>query len=221
MTNNYYWVSSLFFLCALAVILKHERALREDANNEEIEYRRLLKWVILFCVQDVFWWLCECRIVASSTLFFVASSIFHCATALVNYAWLRYVLCFLRKTINTKYLLLLGKALVAIQFGFVVRNCFAPTIFHIEYGFYIVDGWRDVAFLVQSLMYVIMQLSSFYCLWVERKKNLKRQLMIFGFTLLLPIFLGVLQYALPNDSFYSIGYTFACFGFYIFIIHRF
>lgn len=220
MASNFYWMSALLYGSALVGILLHDRHMKKDPDAGEKAYRRLLSWVIVFCIVDIFWGLCASHAINDDKLFWAASTLFHSATVLTTYVWLWYVVQFFGETLNySRIYLTIGKLLIAAQAYLLISNCISPTIFHIEAGLYVTDYLRPLAFFNQYVVYLMMFCVAGFKAFYQQGETRSRSLAVVCFAII-PVILGGFQLVFPEDPYYSIGYAFGCFIIHMFVVSR-
>lgn len=220
MDNNLYWVSALTYATVLGIVLVNDIRINRHPNTSEKSYRIMTSWVILFCLQDAIWGLCENRTISSERIFFISSCVLHMATVLTTYFWLRYVLFFLEDDEKkNRIFLFLDEIFIFFQLILVIANFFTPTIFSIENGVYVTAALRPFTFINQQIVYVGIGIKALVYLMKCRKDERERYFTVFCFAIA-PIVLGVLQFIFPYAPFYSLGYFLGCFIIHIFIISK-
>lgn len=220
MVNPLYWVSALVYAIVLIIIFVHDSFLKETQNKEEKAFALLLKWVIFFCIQDMFWGVAGGSHVKSDKVFFIASTIFHLSTVSTTFFWLNYILTYLSDRIKFKktYLLLDGVVIV-FQVVLVITNFFTPTIFYIENGAYVTTFFRPIAFFNQYVVYLVISIVTAIHAFSEKSSIKNKYLSVFAFSLA-PVLSGAFQLLYPDGPFYSMGYFLGCFIIHIFVVTR-
>ena len=95
MNNGLYWVSAFVYALVITSMLINDIHENKKPNKVEKSFRSLMRWVILFCLQDAFWGLCDDKIIDSDRIFFLSTTLFHCATVITTYFWLKYIVVYL------------------------------------------------------------------------------------------------------------------------------
>lgn len=220
MDNGLYWVSAFVYALVITSILINDIHENKKPNKAEKAFRSLMQWVIIFCLQDAVWGLCDNRIINNDKIFFLSTTLFHCATVITTFFWLRYIVLYLGDKIKNQSLLLFIDILVVIlQFGMLIINFFKPIIFRIVDGEYVMYSLRPLTFFNQYIVYFTIGLSALVCALREAKTKRKRYFSVFIFSLA-PILSGAFQYLYPQLPFYSMGYFMACFIIHIFVISK-
>lgn len=220
MNNGLYWVSAFVYALVITSMLINDIHENKKPNKVEKSFRSLMRWVILFCLQDAFWGLCDDKIIDSDRIFFLSSTLFHCATVITTYFWLKYIVVYLGDKIKNQYIILFIDVLVIIsQLAMLICNFFKPIIFIIENGTYVPQSLRPLAFLNQYIVYFAIGISALICALRETESKKKRYFSVFIFSLA-PILSGAFQFLFPQMPFYSMGYFMACFIIHIFVISK-
>lgn len=220
MENNMYWLTTMVFAVILHVILSNDIKVKITPSKVEMKFRRLLIWVIFFCLQDTLWGLCSSRTISSDSVFFLASSLFHISTVVTTVFWLDYVLEYLGDRVKKRgFFICLEAAIIGFEFVLVVANFFTPTLFRIVDGQYVVGPLRLLTFINQYMIFLVIGFTTLYFAVKERAKERRRLLCVFVF-IIAPIIMGVLQLAFPEAPFYCIGYFVGCFVVHIFVVAK-
>lgn len=224
MDFNSYWAGPLLYTILLIVILINDFYGKRVRTKVTRAFRLMILWVIFFCLQDIFWGLCDCGIINNPKVFYACSAIFHTSTVITTFFWLYFVLTYLHINRQKRMLYLyIDVVFLVIQFVLVTINFFTPTIFSIENGCYVTAPYRPLAFFNQYIVYLV---SSVFCLLyitgVLHRTNLdyqKSYLPVFAASMA-PVLLGIMQLLYPFASFYSLSYFLACYLIHIFIVAK-
>lgn len=218
MIHPLYWVAALTYAIPLVLILIHDRRMLRRQSREEQAFRRLLLWVIFFCVQDIFWGLTGSLPSIGDLPLFIASTVFHASTVTTTYFWLDYVLTFLGDRIRYRrvYLALDGVVLL-VQYTLLVINFFVPTIFSVRGGIYFTEFLRPLAFANQYMVYLLIGLLTLFKAVATHGETRRKHFTVFCFALA-PILTGVFQLLYPDAPFYSIGYFLGTIIIHLFIV---
>ena len=220
MADNLYWVSALVYAIVLTVFLINDIKLKKKVTGAEKDCRIMFFWVILFCLQDMIWGLCENHIIKGDSLFFISSTIFHFSTVITTFFWLKYILSFLGDKIKyKKFYLVLDGAVVFFEFVMVVVNFYKPMLFSIIDGMYYTEKYRTVTFFNQYIVYLLIGISTFILAIKENTEEKKRYYTVFYYSLA-PIIAGAFQLLYPDAPFYSTGYFLGCIIVHVFIMAR-
>lgn len=221
MVNSLYWVSTLTYAVVLAIILIHDIVQNKAASKTTKGFRRLVMWVVLFCLQDTFWGITAGELVMSKNLLMISSTIFHTSTVLTTFVWLSFILYYLDDRVKYKKIFLgLDVVVVAFQIILLVINIFTPTIFYVaKDGTYATAFFRPLAFANQYMVYLIICMVALFFSFIEKDENRKKYLTVFVFALA-PVLSGVFQFLYPDGPFYSVGYFLGCFLVHIFIVTK-
>lgn len=215
-----YWISAILFAVVLTIILLSDYISNDSPEKTEKRFRVLLHWVIIFCILDCFWGLCDAKIIKSDKAFFVISELYHISTALTTYFWLSYILTYLGTHIKKRTIFLcFNFTIIIIELSLVIINLFKPVIFEINNGIYIASPFRPLNFFTQYSFYIVIGIVTFISALKERNKLRKQYLTVFA-VCLSPIIMGFFQMIYPNGPFYSMGYFLGCFVVHIFVIAR-
>lgn len=219
MISSLYWVLTLTYALVLFSILAHDFKYNKKLGRVETTFRRLLIWVIIFCLQDAVWGVCANLGKENPDLFWWSSTLFHVSTVLTTFFWLNFVLTYLEDGIkHKKQYLLLDGIIIAIQFGLLIINYFTPVAFYIdESGRYCDGSLRVFGFLNQYIVYLLLGICALVSAVAVEGKLRKQYLAVFIFSLA-PIVFGIVQFIYPYGPFDSIGYFLACFMIHIFIV---
>ena len=71
MDNGLYWVSAFVYALVITSILINDIHENKKPNKAEKAFRSLMQWVIIFCLQDAVWGLCDNRIINNDKIFFL------------------------------------------------------------------------------------------------------------------------------------------------------
>lgn len=218
-----YWSAPLVYAILLLAFFINDSVTRRKTAVEQSS-RLMTLWVIFFCMQDVFWGLCDEGIINNDKIFFASSFVFHLSTVVTTYFWLRFVLSYLHiKPRRQRVYLLIDGAVILFQVTLLAINFFKPIVFRIVDGEYVTYAWRPVSFYNQYIVYVIsVIICLLYITGILRRKEQEHQSSYFPVfaASMAPTLLGVLQLMFPHDAFYSLGYFLACFLIHIFIVAK-
>lgn len=218
MDGHLYWVSTITYAIVLGVILFSDIRATKNIGNLKKGYRSMLAWVIFFCLQDTIWGMCEAKLIESSSVFFVSSSVFHVSTVITTFFWLKYVLEYMgEKVKNKKLYLILDGIIILGEFILVLVNCFKTTLFRIVDGAYKTGPLRPLTFINQYIVYLIIGIIALALMLKKETKDSGNYRAVFLFALA-PILLGLCQLLFPDAPFYSLGYFLGCFIIHIFIV---
>ncbi|MCQ2982783.1 MAG: diguanylate cyclase [Treponemataceae bacterium] len=220
MVSNMYWITAFLFAVVLAIIALEAHRVVSRKTVHDRAFLHMLYYGIYFCLQDMFWGLCDSSIVRGDTALFIASSLFHLSIVLTSFFWLNFFLAYLGNRIHHRYLHI-GVTLVfiLIQIVLVSVNCVQPVLFRIEDGQYITESLRPVSFINQYIVFLISAAVTFRCA-VSSPKNERHQYFSVFWVSATPLLTGAFQLAYPEAPFYSFGYFLGCFVIYFFIISR-
>ncbi len=221
---NEYWVTPLVYTILLIILLINDSVTKRVNTAVERSFRLMTLWVILFCLQDVIWGLCDSGVIQNDHFFFASSTVFHLSTVITTFFWLYFILAYLHVSQKRRRIYLwLDVILMLLQFAIIIANFFAPTVFYIEGGQYFTAFLRPVAFFTQYVIYLI---TAIICLLfitgILRRKDHNYQesyLPVFAASMA-PAMLGLLQLLFPHASFYSLSYFLACYMIHIFVIAK-
>lgn len=218
-----YWSAPLVYAILLSVFYAKDWLVRSNTTIERSS-RMMTLWVIFFCLQDMFWGLCDSGIIENDSIFFASSVIFHLSTVITTFFWLYFVLSYLHLNLRRmRFYLILDGLIVLFQVGLLIVNFFKPIVFRIEDGEYVTYAWRPVSFYNQYLVYLVtVIICLLYITGIfhrSQKEHQKSYLPVFAASMA-PTLLGVLQLMFPHDAFYSLGYFLACFLIHIFIVAK-
>lgn len=218
MEIHLYWVSALTYAVVLNIVMYGDRKNAPQFDSLDKSYRLMTRWVIIFCLQDALWGLCEANVIKNDFIFFISSSIFHMSTVLTTFFWLKYVLDYLGESVRHKKLYLsLDVLVICFEFLLVVINCFKITLFKIVDGNYITGPYRPLTFINQYVVYVVIGIITLTHAFRKDRKESANYRTVFLFALA-PIVLGICQLLYPDAPFYSLGYFLGCFIVHIFVV---
>ena len=217
MVHELYWIITLVFSLVLGIILYQEYSIvkKDNANKD---YRNLLIWVLIFCLQDSLWGLASSTII-NNKLLFISSTIFHMSTVLTTYFWLNYVLTYLSNNRFKHIYLGIDKIIILFQIILLIINIFEPTIFYIENGIYYTAKYRPIAFFNQYVVYLLIGIVSIYLAITRIKEERYKYFSVLLFSIA-QILLGIFQLMFPELPMYSIGYFIGSFIICIFVISK-
>lgn len=218
MYDSVYWVATLIFAMVLFTIWLDEKINNKNKTKTEKAYSVMLIYGIFFCVQDMFWGLCDCEIIKGDNSLFIASSVFHMAIVFTSYYSMKFFLCYLRKHVKYKKICIaICICVIAIQAVLVTLNFFYPVIFRIEDGDYIPKEYRSLSFINQYVVYFVIGVLTLSCIKLADKKHKDKYKAIF-LVAIIPLITGIFQLNYPEAPFYSLGYFSECMIVYMFII---
>lgn len=224
MDFNAYWASPLVYSLLLTIFFISDSVAKRLNTAVERSFRLMTLWVIVFCLQDVFWGLCDSGIIQSPSLFFASSTAFYLSTVITTFFWLYFILVYLHvNPRKRKYYLITYGFILVLQFGLVIANFFQPVIFSIVDGRYVTAPLRPLAFFNQYIVYLsAVIICLLYMTGVLRRQNsehIKGYMPVFAASMA-PTILGILQLFYPFASFYSLSYFLACYIIHIFVIAK-
>lgn len=220
MVSTLYSLCALSFALALILLLLHDRRLRTDIKEVEQVYRRLLKWVVLFCLQDAVWGICASDLVTSDMPLFVSSTVFHLSTVSTTFFWLYFIITYLGDRVRyPRTLLAIDGVVVLLQVVLLTANVFTPTIFHVIEGRYHTDFLRPLAFFNQYVVYLVIGIVAGFAAFARHGAHRSRFMAVFCFSLA-PVLTGVAQVLYPDGPFYSLGYFFGCYIIHLFVVSK-
>lgn len=220
MANQLYWVMTLTYSIVLGIILLSEIRTSKNPNSLEKSFRLMAIWVLFFCIQDVFWGICDAKVIKNETIFFISSSIFHLSTVLTTFFWLSYVLEYFGERVKSKILYLaLDGIVIVFEVILIVINFFQTTLFDIVDGEYVTGPLRPFTFFNQYVVYLIIGITTLFLAFKKDSNNYAHYRSIFLSTLA-PILLGIFQLMFPEAPFYSLGYFLGCFILHIFVVEK-
>lgn len=220
--NSYlYWVINIVFALILLIILANDCYVNKRPNVVEKKFRTLIKWVVFFCLQDMFWGLCQARIIKNDSIFFSSTSVFMVSTVVITFFWLDFIFTYLDRDVKyNKLYLALDGVLIIYELILVILNCSVPILFRIVDGEYVTEFLRPQTFMNQYIVYLVV---GFVSLWVvlngKTTDNKRKFLSVFVFSLT-PILSGVFQFIYTDGPFYSMGYFLGCIMIHIFIVNK-
>lgn len=218
MHNNLYWVINIVFAFVLFVILVNDHWINKSPDKVDSKFRNLTVCVLLFCLQDVVWGMCECGIISDDRIFFTSTNIFLMATVVTTFFWLDYVLAYLgEEAKHTGLILMIDGLLILYEVVLLFINIKEPILFRIENGRYVTGMFRTNAFLNQYIVYLIIGFVSLYFALKGKSQHRKKFFTVFVFALT-PMISGILMLGYPDGPFYSIGYFLGCFMIHIFLV---
>lgn len=220
MVHPLYWISDFVYTLVLGAILLYDLNIAGKPSAVERSFRRLLRWVMYFCLQDMVWGLCASSLSNTAALF-ASSTVFHMSTVLTTFFWLDYVLHYLNIDQKRRRICLcLDGCIVLLQIAMLIANLFTPTVFYVDAeGRYVTAFLRIFAFMNQYIVYLVMLLIAGIRAVKEREERRGRYWTVFMFTMG-PVLSGVFQYLDPNGPYYSIGYFLGCILIHLFIVNR-
>lgn len=218
MVGQLYWVSTLTYALIIGMILLGDLKIRRVSGEMENSFRQMAVWVLLFCLQDTVWGMCDSGVIKNDAIFFLSSSVFHISTVITTFFWLKYVLEYLGDKIkHKKQFLILDGIVISFQIILIIINVFKTTIFRIEDGRYLTGVLRPLAFINQYVVYFAIGITALFFALKTKEKSQYRS--VFFFTLA-PILLGVCQLQFPDAPFYSLGYFSGVFIIHLFVVTK-
>ncbi|MBQ0058812.1 MAG: GGDEF domain-containing protein [Lachnospiraceae bacterium] len=220
MSTNMYWITTLIFAIVLFVIWMDDRRETDRELKGGKAYSLMLVYGMFFCLQDVLWGLCDCKVIKSDGVFFVSSSIFHVAIVFTSYYCMKFFLSYLEEHIKHKKVFIhICHAFIVAQTLFVVGNFFYPLIFRIVDGVYVTQAFRPISFLNQYVLFIVCGFMTFSCI-KRAKPNQKDKYVAIFWVAIIPLMTGVFQMVYPEAPFYSLGYFLECMIVHMFIITK-
>ena len=220
MSNNMYWITTFIFALTLTVILVEEKLSESKRTKGDKAFFVMVSYGIFFCLQDMFWGLCDSNIVKGDTALFVASSIFHVALVFSAYYCMKFFLSYLDEQIKYKnVLVMICRVVICEHLILVATNFFRPILFRIEDGQYITYGFRALSYGNQYFVYAICGVVTFLCAKKANKKNRDKYRSIF-YVALIPLLTGIFQLYYYDAPFYSMGYFLECMFLHMLVISR-
>ena len=67
---HFYWISALTYAVIIGMILLSNLRVRKISGNIENSFKQMTIWVMLFCLQDTVWGLCDAGIINNDSIFF-------------------------------------------------------------------------------------------------------------------------------------------------------
>lgn len=218
MVHPLYWVTALTCAIPLILILLHDQKEQNKDSREESAFRKLILWVIYFCLQDVVWGICAGTAQWGNAPLFAASTLFHISTVVTTFFWLNYVLIYLGDNIRFPRLYLgLDIAVITLQALMLIVNFFVPTIFSIRDGLYCTEFLRPLAFFNQYVVYLLIGVLMLIRIFSAAEEIRRKSVTVFCFALA-PILTGLFQLLYPDAPFYTIGYFLGTIIIHLFIV---
>lgn len=220
MDNYIYWVSTLgYAVLALTILLKERKyGLRIMKDNVAVTF--LLATSLAFYLSDTLWGMCTFGIIRNDTVYFVASSLFHSLGILVAFAWLYYILIYIKCPKRYFYpIIWLDSMLVAVDTVLVFANFFTPLLFTVKDGVYNREALGLYLFINQHMVFIGSAIISFCALLFRRSKRTvhTKHLAVFCASSM-PIILGAVQLIQPNGPYVSMGFALSTTLLYTFVI---
>ncbi|MCQ2515236.1 MAG: GGDEF domain-containing protein [Saccharofermentans sp.] len=220
MTVHMYWITTLLFALVLSTILARENAESKKKKGNDKAFAVMLLYGILFCLQDMFWGLCNSKIIPSDLMLFIASSIFHLSIVLTSYYCMKFFIFYLGDYVKHETLCVdLCIIVLVAQVALVAINVFKPVIFRIENGVYITEFLRPLSFINQYAVYIVSVLMIFICSRRADKKHREKFSTIF-WVAIVPLVTGIFQLVYVEAPFYSLGYFVECIIIEYFVIQK-
>lgn len=220
MSKNIYWMATLLFAIVLFMISFDEKRNAKKRTEKEATFSNMLLYGIFFCLQDMFWGLCDSELIPGDSMLFFASSVFHLAIVFTSYFCLKFFLAYLGDNVKHKKIYIaVSYVAILMQVVLTIINAYQPILFHIEDGKYITDVLRPLSFVDQYVVYLLGAIVTLILARSAGRKHKDKYYAIFWVTLA-PILTGIFQLNYPEAPFYSLGYLLECFIIYFFIISK-
>lgn len=220
MEANLYWITTLIFSIIIFSILHSEFYVGRAQSKTELSYRHMMGWVLFFCFVDTIWGLSACHIIPGDSFLFLITTVFHIATVITTFFWLKFALVYLGDKVKYPRLyLILDGIVIVFEIIVVVINFFKPIMFTVVDGNYITGVMRPVTFVNQYIVYFVIGIVTLLCALEQKNEDRKKYFTVFLFSLA-PILLGIFQLLYPEGPFYSMSYFLGCFMVHIFIVSR-
>lgn len=220
MDNCIYWVSTLgYAVLALTILLKERKyGIRIKKVNTAVTF--MLATSLAFYLVDTLWGLCSYGIIHNDIVFFIASSLFHSLGILMAFAWLYYILIYIRCPKRYFYpIIWLDSMIVAVDTVLVFANFFTPLLFTVKDGVYTRETLGVYMFVNQNIVFVGSAIISLLALLFKRSKKTAhtKHLAVFCASIT-PLVLGVIQLMQPNGPYVSMGFALSTTLLYTFVI---
>lgn len=185
-------------------------------ENVDMKLKRLLGFLIAFCIVDMIWGLLSSRLlIISRVLYSISTYLFHLGAALSAFLWFGYVIYYLK--LDRKLVVVLNVCrfiFLAVQVGVLLSNIWVPVFFEIsedaEYHSY---ELRNFMFFMQFAYYLclIVYCAVKYCSFFN-DKAIPRETVLRHRTALLyslvPLIFGFCQMLWPDAPMYALGFMF-------------
>ncbi len=220
MVVHMYWITTLLLALVLSAVLVRENTGYKKKRSSDQAFVVMLVYGVLFCLQDVFWGLCNSNIIPGDMMLFIASSLFHLTIVLTSYYCMKFFISYLGEYARYKKLGMAICFLVLIaQIILVGLNVFQPVIFRIEDGEYVTKALRPMSFANQYIVYLV----SVFIIFVSSRKADKKHRAKFStifWVAIVPLVTGVFQLIYVEAPFYSLGYFIECIIIEFFVIEK-
>ena len=220
MVIHMYWITTLLLALVLSAILVRENTGYKKKKPSDQAFVVMLVYGILFCVQDVFWGLCNSNIIPGDLMLFIASSLFHLSIVLTSYYCMKFFISYLGDYARFKKLGIgICVFILLAQIILVGINVFEPVIFRIEDGEYVTKAFRPLSFLNQYMVYLLSVFIIFVSSRQADKKHRAKFSTIF-WVAIVPLVTGIFQLVYVEAPFYSLGYFIECIIVEYFVIEK-